>query len=304
MRSSLKLASLSQRDSSFIKAGLSSSVSPLLWMSHFANRPGQLFAGAQNRLTIFLSSMATEVTDTFSSRYHRWDARYGEREGLFSVMVYAPIGEIARQFHGLYPKIGTTLAVSILRKLNNNKRILQEFMYKHSSQTIYWVRVPGYFCQFFLRPPMARPESGGSGRVRGEVKEVCFRDSTARRLVHAVLNSSTYFQFYCAYTDGRHVNPSDVYDFPFDMNSLDTAVIAALVANSRRLEKERAENTSERRKSGLLIESVDSRATKPILDEIDRVLAQHYGFSDEELDFILNYDIKYRMGQDDGGDGE
>jgi len=30
--------------------------------------------------------------------------------------------------------------------------------------------------------------------------------------------------------------------------------------------------------------------------EIDRVLADHYGFTDEELDFIINYDIKYRMG--------
>jgi hypothetical protein len=40
--------------------------------------------------------------------------------------------------------------------------------------------------------------------------------------------------------------------------------------------------------------------SKPIIDEIDRVLAEHYGFTDEELDFIINYDIKYRMGQDDG----
>jgi len=33
--------------------------------------------------------------------------------------------------------------------------------------------------------------------------------------------------------------------------------------------------------------------------EIDRALAQHYGFADEELDFIINYDIKYRMGAQD-----
>ena len=25
-------------------------------------------------------------------------------------------------------------------------------------------------------------------------------------------------------------------------------------------------------------------------------MATHYGFTDEELDFIINYDIKYRMG--------
>ena len=62
------------------------------------------------------------------------------------------------------------------------------------------------------------------------------------------------------------------------------------------------ENTTQRRKSGLLIDSVDSRLTKPIIDEIDRVLARHYGFTDEELDFIINYDIKYRMGIGSDGD--
>jgi hypothetical protein len=34
------------------------------------------------------------------------------------------------------------------------------------------------------------------------------------------------------------------------------------------------------------------------LPEIDTVLAEHYGFTPEELDFILNYDIKYRLGRD------
>ena len=37
---------------------------------------------------------------------------------------------------------------------------------------------------------------------------------------------------------------------------------------------------------------------KPIIDRIDAVLAEHYGFTDEELDFIINYDIKYRMGRE------
>ncbi len=39
------------------------------------------------------------------------------------------------------------------------------------------------------------------------------------------------------------------------------------------------------------------KKSKPIIDEIDKVLAQHYGFTEEELDFIINYDIKYRMGK-------
>lgn len=33
-------------------------------------------------------------------------------------------------------------------------------------------------------------------------------------------------------------------------------------------------------------------------DETEGFLAGHYGFTDEELDFIINYDIQYRIGRD------
>lgn len=34
------------------------------------------------------------------------------------------------------------------------------------------------------------------------------------------------------------------------------------------------------------------------------MLARHYSFTEEELDFIINYDIKYRMGRDAEGGHE
>lgn len=39
------------------------------------------------------------------------------------------------------------------------------------------------------------------------------------------------------------------------------------------------------------------KKNQPIIYQIDTVLAQHYGFTEEELDFIINYDIKYSMGK-------
>ena len=51
--------------------------------------------------------------------------------------------------------------------------------------------------------------------------------------------------------------------------------------------------------SGVLhIQSFQPRLSKPIIDEIDTVLAKHYGLKQEELDYILNYDAKYRLGRD------
>jgi hypothetical protein len=35
-----------------------------------------------------------------------------------------------------------------------------------------------------------------------------------------------------------------------------------------------------------------------ILDQKGAILAKHYDFTAEELDFIINYDIKYRLGRD------
>ena len=46
------------------------------------------------------------------------------------------------------------------------------------------------------------------------------------------------------------------------------------------------------------------KRSKSIIDGIDRVLAQHYDFTEEELDFIINYDIKYRLGTDSDTEDE
>ena len=41
-----------------------------------------------------------------------------------------------------------------------------------------------------------------------------------------------------------------------------------------------------------MYEQFRPRMAKSIIDEIEYILAKHYGFTDEELDFIINYDIK------------
>jgi hypothetical protein len=266
-----------------------------LWFSHFANRPGQLFSGGQNRLTIILRS-PSDRPGVFSTRYHRWDARKGERDALFDGLCYVELQPSVCAFQGLFSKVGVHEAVSALEKLLH-PRTVSDALVRQSDYPIYWVRVPGYFCQFFLRPPLARPEAGGKDRIRGEVNVIYCRDETAQRSLHAILNSSTWYLFFTTFTDGRHVNPSDVKGFPCDLSGMPPATHSKLKKLSEQLESAMLEHTSFRRKSGLLIESVDSRETKPILDQIDAVLAGHHGFDAGVLDYIIHHDIKYRMGQ-------
>ena len=45
--------------------------------------------------------------------------------------------------------------------------------------------------------------------------------------------------------------------------------------------------------------------SKQIIDRIDYLLGIHFGFTSNQLDFIINYDIKNRMGKEmDNGEKE
>ena len=95
----------------------------------------------------------------------------------------------------------------------------------------------------------------------------------------------------------RHVYPSDVAMSPVDLDEVLHSVgeLSVLVNNLM----DELRRNSERIVYGKAeVDQFYVAPCKPIIDQIDRVLAKHYDFTGEELDFIINYDIKYRMGRE------
>src|SRR5207245_7684539 len=78
----------------------------------------------------------------------------------------------------------------------------------------------------------------------------------------------------------------------------DEAMIEALRAYCEQLMLDYRKNAKHLKRGETNSYTIYAKKSKPILDEIDRVLAEHYGFTDEELEFILSYDLKYRIGQE------
>jgi hypothetical protein len=80
-----------------------------------------------------------------------------------------------------------------------------------------------------------------------------------------------------------------------------TRLLADLMRHLKRSSEERTIRT----KAGQIrYQEFYPAASKNILDQIDHALARHYGFTEEELDFIINYDIKYRLGGDSQAEGD
>ena len=127
-------------------------------------------------------------------------------------------------------------------------------------------------------------------------------------LAVALLNSSLFYWFWRAMFDGYHCGRANISSIPFSLTKIDSSNSRALKILVRDLMldfKANAERKKVRYQStGLVVyDEFNVKKSKSIIDRIDETLAQHYGLNEEQLDFIINYDIKYRMGLS-GNSGE
>ena len=129
---------------------------------------------------------------------------------------------------------------------------------------------------------------------------VYFPDPNTAHAVCAVMNSSIFYAYFIAYGDCFHLSDRLVSSFPVKKSVVKDVTLVRL--NEKLMDGLRAgaEHKTINTRDGDIITYAEYYASKCkwIIDEIDKALARHYGFMDEELDFIINYDIKYRMGRD------
>jgi hypothetical protein len=145
----------------------------------------------------------------------------------------------------------------------------------------------------------------GKGRKRppSEFKALYFDSRCAANAALCALNSTLFYGFVTVFSDCRHVNKREVEAFPFkveraiqgkmrqELDRLAATLMTDLDSNSENRTMKFAHDT-------LTVQCIFPRFSKAIIDEIDVALADHYGFTGEELDFITNYDVKFRLGAD------
>ncbi len=120
----------------------------------------------------------------------------------------------------------------------------------------------------------------------------------------SVFSSTLFHWFWVCLSDNYHITSKEFREFYFNNDICNDKIIKQLRDICHKLIEDYHKNSRiriEKDNRNNLIREVqifEPRQSKPIIDEIDCVFANHYGFTDEELDFIINYDIKYRMGRE------
>lgn len=253
--------------------------------------PSMLFEGVKFRLSIFIVNNSNN--GVYTTRFIKWYAE--ERRNLF-VSLLKWINYSDYQYGNIIGKISSPHYINIAKKINKEKPFFYVNTGSHNclyhNVPVHWIRshsfVP-YFCS----------ERDGEGATT-QLKSISFAQEKQIKLGSSIINSTLFFVWWITNSDCYHLNKPEIANFRISPSEdLYTEISVLADRLSVDMQKKSQRRIYNYRASGRVeYDEFYMKKSKPIIDEIDKVLAKHYGFTEEELDFIINYDIKYRMGDE------
>lgn len=257
-----------------------------MWYSSFSNRPGKLFENVEQRLTIAVGGRcANPNAEYFSSRYQHWNVI--ERPYLFKKL-YFVLNRRTIPSLSLF-KVGVNIENSIYNKLTINQSTLGSII-GHGNDVAYYHNGPTYF----VRSMSFKPNSSDGMQESSHYKKLICTDSS---IVSCILNSSVFYWYYKNISNCRDFSEREILAFPINNNGLpDFKELNNELKDS--YIKERAVKSRVYGSGLVYYEEYYPSKSKSIIDKIDIVLGRIFGFTQEETDYVINYDIKYRMGEE------
>ena len=267
-------------------------------LSYFSasDQPASLFTGVRHRLMIFINRRSShKIVST--TRFLKWFRI--EREFLFtSILKSHSISSLVDL--PANSKLASQLEESILKKILE-KPTLGIWRRKRGSKdsAIYYHNAPVHWGKVFDFIPFYQVGES-KPTMSSHIKCLFYNPKELSKIVLCFLNSSLFYWWNWHFTNCRDLPITNIDRARIDLAGFSQASIEALNQLSFSLMADLRKNSKiyKRVSKGVLtkFDSFYPALSKSIIDDIDRMLAKHYGFTDEELDFIINYDIKYRMG--------
>jgi hypothetical protein len=170
---------------------------------------------------------------------------------------------------------------------------------RNSGHLLSYHRSPRYWVRAVDFAPHFRSPRGT--RSIYHYRDVWFDSPAVARIAGACLNSSLFFFWFVTLGNGRNITGVEVGAFP--LGELTQDLLTGLPRLFDRLMRDYRKHAVLRRRHDCEFQEFRPARSKPLIDAIDRVLARHYGFTAEELDFVLHYEAKYRTGKEGREEG-
>lgn len=265
--------------------------SRLVFSGVYPERPKQLFDGACIAVSILICVGRSNIEKILSCGINR--STETQREMLFDSLYYANCDNEQLHDYQLFPKFSNSLDLSIYSKIKSNNSI-QKYLssYPSDNNTLYYRTAGGRYWKLFLLRDFQHKSTSN--------KKKTFSKDCDCRVFCAILNSNLYWWFFANFFDLYNLKDYMIFSFPFTYDMSNEEILSRKGTELMNSYEENSESKKQFIKSKNQIahfEVFNPRLSKLIIDEIDSVLARHYGFNHAELDYIVNYDLQYKMRQ-------
>ena len=261
------------------------------YIANYEIFPSKLFEGAFQRVSILLCNNIGK--GSYITKLYRWYSV--ERPILFSKIVYTIADNIYSSFG--FAKLYTKVHTKVIHSINSSYSIANYIQKRVSPLLIYYQEATNYWMKASMRTPYYCKNNVITAPAHGRF--LYFDSEHSRNVIFALLNSSLFYCWYSSFSDGFHLTDSMVKTMPVKIDLFNNKNLQELAST---LEEDIKTNsfitTRNTKNDNIVLESFKINLSKGIIDKIDKTLAEVYTISNEELDFIINYDIKYRMGDE------
>lgn len=253
-------------------------------VASFSVRPKPVFENAMvNTAIVFLEKTDSPVEKRLSTKMYRKTEQISVSDILKDLKFQEVSGLTLK---GRYPKISDETEKVILSKLLNIPLRLETYL-DPEGLPIYYRAAGGRYFKIVTPYP-----------TNSSAEKALFIETRFALPIGAILSSSLFFWWYQVFSDNLNLKQYEITSFPIPLQGASEEHLALVREIYERYLHDVELNSSVRDATGYAhidkFKEYKLGKSFSIIDEIDDAIGSFYGLSQQEIDFIKNYDRQFR----------
>jgi hypothetical protein len=258
-------------------------------VSSYSDRPKQIFGNSRRPVSVIsFTKTMSECKSLLTTKLYRWFSDLS-MEDLIKGIVFT---ESRKHYKpGCFARISETIESSILDKVysKSNTPLRKLIKGKSVGGPLYYRQADGgYYSLVLNHTTSSRYES------------VMIFDKRYTNVIGAILSSNLFFWHQKVYSDNYHLKQNDIKAFPIPLHKLTDDVIKQIerlyVLYERDVERNAIVRETKAYSETKIIKEYKLMNARGFAHKIDDIICPLYGLTDDEREFIRNYELQFRIG--------
>ena len=253
----------------------------LIKISSYGYRPNQIFRDAATNVSVI--SFVKSKTRSKKLLTTKINKRYREEKIQDLIDNLKFVNSLNLLKEGRIPKISYQIEADILNKLYSIKTTIADLLNEtKQAKPIYYRTSGGLYYKIVT-----------SFSTNSSKETLLLLKSKYSKLIGAIMSSTLYYWRWLINSNWLDMRSYEILDFPIPIDKFTDNKISEIEKIYKEYEKDLIKNSKPYRSKGE--PAYYGKLSKHIIDKIDRLICPLYGLTEEEMEFIIGYELEFRV---------